>query len=715
MASSVRFLVTLVLLIMIGGNAYYFLSRSSAWPGSSSSNKHIAGAGTNGGGSSSILSRWAPQDDDSGATVRHRFGPSGDTFTSVPVSVVPREISVISSRKFVSVTVNGSIEVYNSHERGIHIVLFHPSTLRKTDASVFDTYDEASGQSKALVSYLEALPLTGRIVVAAVCDEGSYSLDEAARLALLSHLGGRTAGQLQWRSTWALISTLASTETIRNFDGNGDRDRDHDHESTKFVPLKLHAEGHNFAPSLEKWADLLKISANIVPTPIQPHCNGRLPPSVSAAQALFCASHDGYGSICSCEDDAPPAVPLAPLSAVTTSSVDIRLAHVPVAIVAGPSRPQYLLRALRALLSAEDPQRASMITVYVDGHGPEVLEVCALLGIRAVEQTPHSKKNGRIAQHYLAALTAVFEDYPRADFAIIMEEDLEAAPDFFGYFAQTLPLLQTDPTLYCISAWNDQGYAHTVGDPSAVYRVETMPGLGWLLSRRLWEGELKSKWFGPDKLWDWDMWMRMPEQRKGRECIIPDTSRTFHFGAKGLNVQQYFQDLYFSKRALCKERRVKMDLANAASAASYDTALGIAITRAQVLDHTQNPCNVEAFFPAAPLQRRRGSRRHPGSRSALVVTIAQSGSGDYDSWLILAGCWQIWDLDARGFHKDVWRLYMRGHHVIVVGSASPFFSRVSSNFDPYSNTNNNNAVLRPFTKEALEHGRAAMQTPKSSR
>lgn len=42
------------------------------------------------------------------------------------------------------------------------------------------------------------------------------------------------------------------------------------------------------------------------------------------------------------------------------------------------------------------------------------------------------------------------------------------------------------------------------------------------------------------QLWDWDMWMRMPEQRRGRECIIPDVSRSYHFGIVGLNMNGYF-------------------------------------------------------------------------------------------------------------------------------------------------------------------------------
>lgn len=46
------------------------------------------------------------------------------------------------------------------------------------------------------------------------------------------------------------------------------------------------------------------------------------------------------------------------------------------------------------------------------------------------------------------------------------------------------------------------------------------------------------------------MWMRINEIRKGRECIIPDISRTYHFGASGVNMNPYFQDHYFKKHTL---------------------------------------------------------------------------------------------------------------------------------------------------------------------
>ena len=40
---------------------------------------------------------------------------------------------------------------------------------------------------------------------------------------------------------------------------------------------------------------------------------------------------------------------------------------------------------------------------------------------------------------------------------IIVEDDLEFAPDFLDYFRYTLPVLRKDKTLMCVSAWNDNG------------------------------------------------------------------------------------------------------------------------------------------------------------------------------------------------------------------------------------------------------------------
>jgi len=43
-----------------------------------------------------------------------------------------------------------------------------------------------------------------------------------------------------------------------------------------------------------------------------------------------------------------------------------------------------------------------------------------------------------------------------------------------------------------------------------------------------------------------------------RECIIPDISRTYHFGNSGTNVNPYFQETYFKKHKLNKQPMVEL-------------------------------------------------------------------------------------------------------------------------------------------------------------
>ena len=49
-----------------------------------------------------------------------------------------------------------------------------------------------------------------------------------------------------------------------------------------------------------------------------------------------------------------------------------------------------------------------------------------------------------------------FEKHPTAEYMIILEEDLDVAVDIMDYFSQLIPVMDKDPSVYCISAWNDQ-------------------------------------------------------------------------------------------------------------------------------------------------------------------------------------------------------------------------------------------------------------------
>ena len=99
----------------------------------------------------------------------------------------------------------------------------------------------------------------------------------------------------------------------------------------------------------------------------------------------------------------------------------------------------------------------------------------------------------------------------------MLEEDLEIAPDFFSYFAATIPMLEADRQLFCISAWNDNSKPAIAHDALSLFRTDFFPGLGWLLLRTFWN-EIRERW--PAAFWD--DFVRRPDVRKGsvRVCFL---------------------------------------------------------------------------------------------------------------------------------------------------------------------------------------------------
>jgi len=145
----------------------------------------------------------------------------------------------------------------------------------------------------------------------------------------------------------------------------------------------------------------------------------------------------------------------------------------------------------------------------------------------------------KIARHYGWALNQTLVHKFQFDQVIIVEDDLEVAPDFFEYFEATLTVLRRDPSLWCVSAWNDNGKKGLIDEsrPDLLYRTDFFGGLGWMITRDLWVNELMLKW--PRSYWD--DWMRQPVQRKSRACIRPEISRTKTFGKIGVSNGLFFE------------------------------------------------------------------------------------------------------------------------------------------------------------------------------
>ncbi|KAI6173908.1 hypothetical protein M3Y98_01132900 [Aphelenchoides besseyi] len=173
----------------------------------------------------------------------------------------------------------------------------------------------------------------------------------------------------------------------------------------------------------------------------------------------------------------------------------------------------------------------------------------------------HFKSYYLISRHYNLGLSHVF-DQRGFDSVIILEDDLDISSDFFDFFAGTRWLLDEDPSLFCISAWNDNGRPSLI-DLTAhdrLYRSDFFPGLGWLMTKNLWS-EFGPKW--PSGFWD--DWIRDPARRRKRSCIRPEISRTAMttFGKKGASRGLFFN--YYLKKIFLNDVAVEFTALNQSS------------------------------------------------------------------------------------------------------------------------------------------------------
>ena len=142
-----------------------------------------------------------------------------------------------------------------------------------------------------------------------------------------------------------------------------------------------------------------------------------------------------------------------------------------------------------------------------------------------------------ISRHYRWALTEALRrgGGAPADYTIVLEDDMEVAPDFFSFMAAGRGMMRADATLMCVSAWNDNGQKGRVREPTRAFRTDFMPGLGWLVAADRW-AEWEPRW--PQGYWD--DWLREPDQRRGRQCIAPEINRSRTFGKVGTSGGQFF-------------------------------------------------------------------------------------------------------------------------------------------------------------------------------
>ncbi|KAL3905607.1 MAG: hypothetical protein SGPRY_010856, partial [Prymnesium sp.] len=214
----------------------------------------------------------------------------------------------------------------------------------------------------------------------------------------------------------------------------------------------------------------------------------------------------------------------------------------PALVVVTHARADMVTRALSQLSTMALRDR---FTVYVadDAGAAAVREAASMYGFVKevlVHPTPtpslpfHFSGLWRISEHFRTSLDAVISQRGHSH-ALMVEDDLLLSPDFLLLFWQSAWLLHQDPSLWCVSAWNDQGFPHTSTDPRELMRTDFFPGLGWMIQASTWK-ELSAVWPAAPTT-GWDHWMRLSSTSKGRECVVPRINRSRHANAHGTNVR----------------------------------------------------------------------------------------------------------------------------------------------------------------------------------
>lgn len=212
-------------------------------------------------------------------------------------------------------------------------------------------------------------------------------------------------------------------------------------------------------------------------------------------------------------------LPRVDLSKFSSSSLDA-YKNTPI-ILLTCNRAALLRETIASLLTVRGVKKEQILVIQ-DGTMADVAAVVKENSISLVQNHGSLRRGSldgaaRIAEHYKFALSTGFDRFPSANAVIIVEDDLLFSPDFYEYLTSVAPILDADSSTFVVSAWNDNGFHGKVMEPYAIRRTEFFPGLGWILTRKLFKSELEEKW--PHE--HWDHWLRSPETHKNRESIYP--------------------------------------------------------------------------------------------------------------------------------------------------------------------------------------------------
>jgi len=202
----------------------------------------------------------------------------------------------------------------------------------------------------------------------------------------------------------------------------------------------------------------------------------------------------------------------------------------------------------------------SLILAVQDGKYPDVRDIVTKHGISMIQnvellQVGKSRDflAEKVSRHYKSAITFAMDHFTDSPVVIILEDDLLLSPDFLDFFNLASKLLDSDSSVWAVSAWNDNGSMARKEASRNILRTDFFPGLGWLLKRDIWE---HMNW--PMKHWDW--YFRSSNFTAGKHCIYPEVSRVYHMPGNGSFMENRLFTKYFKNVVSSQDSAFKWQL-----------------------------------------------------------------------------------------------------------------------------------------------------------
>ncbi|XP_064111539.1 protein O-linked-mannose beta-1,2-N-acetylglucosaminyltransferase 1-like [Macrobrachium nipponense] len=359
-------------------------------------------------------------------------------------------------------------------------------------------------------------------------------------------------------------------------------------------------------------------------------------------QAEFCSRYEGYGDLCSC--DAPFTFHQRSLQAPV-----IMTERIPVAVVTA-NKPRRLFRLLKTLFTVPGANETDILAV-VDGGHPETLELLKVLRVSFVVHRPEGFHNARTNANIRFALHSVFLTYPEADKAIVLEDDLLLSPDILRFFHQTSWILNNDPSVFCINAFNSNSLPNTASDTTKLLRSESFPMYGWMV-RREYAFQIVTHWI-PGEEGDWDWYLMGASSQRGRDVVSPEVSRTLHAGSAGAHVDGFEQHLYYNRMISTSDPHARLANLEGIIFDNYYQQLRNEVARSEML--VPDPTEEGGFLP----------QDRPGP--FVVFVRAGTRNDEFFSFRIFMMSLKTYYWDTREIFRGVMRFNVKGRILYVVG------------------------------------------------